>query len=97
MNFRFVGRVVEWRGPAPYYFIPVPDEESEAIRDMASVASYGWGVIPVWVRIGDDSFSTSLFPRDGAYLLPVKNAVRLPLGLRTGDQVDGGSYGPVSG
>ncbi|SEM52837.1 DUF1905 domain-containing protein [Streptacidiphilus jiangxiensis] len=87
MDLVFDGRVFEWRGPAPYYFVAVPDEPSADIREVATRASYGWGVIPVEARIGGTAFTTSLFPKDGAYLLPVKNAVRLPEGLRTGDEV----------
>ncbi|MEU9381546.1 DUF1905 domain-containing protein [Streptomyces sp. NPDC048279] len=87
MEFVFGGQVVEWRGPAPYYFVPVPEEESEEIRGVAAMASYGWGVIPVEARVGGVAFETSLFPRDGGYLLPLKNAVRGPQGLGAGDEV----------
>ena len=87
MELVFAGRVIEWRGPAPYYFVPVPDEESAAIGEVAAMATYGWGVIPVEARIGESTFSTSLFPKDGGYLLPLKNAVRKPLGLVAGDDV----------
>jgi hypothetical protein len=54
---------------------------------VAAIASYGWGVIPVEARIGEVSFTTSLFPQDGGYLLPLKNAVRKPQGLTAGDEV----------
>ena len=84
---RFTGQVIEWRGPAPYYFVPVPDEESSAIGKVAAMATYGWGVIPVEARIGERTFGTSLFPKNGGYLLPLKNAVRKPLGLVAGDDV----------
>ena len=87
MRFVFTGRVIEWRGPSPYYFVPVPDEESADIREVAAMASYGWGVIPVEARIGEVVFTTSLFPKDGGYLLPVKSAVRKPQGLGAGDEV----------
>ncbi|MFE2420694.1 DUF1905 domain-containing protein [Streptomyces hokutonensis] len=87
MRFVFTGRVIEWRGPAPYYFVPVPDEESADIREVATLASYGWGVIPVEARIGEAVFTTSLFPKDGGYLLPLKNAVRKPRGLGADDEV----------
>ncbi|MBE7534176.1 MAG: DUF1905 domain-containing protein [Anaerolineales bacterium] len=33
----------------------------------------GWGVIPVHVRIGETEFKTSLFPKDGRYLVPHQN------------------------
>ncbi|GAA3006055.1 DUF1905 domain-containing protein [Kitasatospora albolonga] len=88
MDLSFTGHVIEWRGPAPYYYVPLPEEESAAVRQVAAQASYGWGVIPVEARIGSRAFTTSLFPKDGAYLLPLKLAVRTPLGLTTGDPVD---------
>ncbi|MEU4132157.1 DUF1905 domain-containing protein [Streptomyces wuyuanensis] len=87
MELVFAGRVVEWRGPAPYYFVPVPDEQSADIREVAAMATYGWGVIPVECRIGGTAFTTSLFPRDGGYLLPLKVAVRRPRGISVGDEV----------
>ncbi|MCI3270557.1 DUF1905 domain-containing protein [Streptomyces cylindrosporus] len=87
MELAFTGRVIEWRGPAPYYFVPVPDQESADIREVAAMATYGWGVIPVEARIGELAFATSLFPKDGGYLLPLKNAVRRPQGLSAGDDV----------
>ena len=76
----FAGPVIEWRGPSPFYFIPVPDDDAASIREVAAIATYGWGVIPVEARIGEVAFTTSLFPKDGGYLLPLKNAVRKPQG-----------------
>lgn len=87
MEFAFSGRVIEWRGPSPYYYLPVPDEESADIRDVAAMATYGWGVIPVIARIGDVEFETSLFPKDGGYLLPLKDAVRKPQKVTVGDEI----------
>jgi uncharacterized protein DUF1905 len=87
VTFLFAGQVIEWRGPSPYYFVPVPAEESADIREVAAMATYGWGVIPVEARIGGILFTTSLFPRDDGYLLPLKNAVRTPQGLAAGDDV----------
>lgn len=87
MHLVFTGPVVEWRGPPPYFFVPVPDAECADIHEVAAVATYGWGVIPVQARVGPVSFETSLFPRDGGYLLPLKAAVRAPQELAVGDQV----------
>jgi hypothetical protein len=87
MEFRFAGRVIEWRGPAPYYYLPVPEEESADIHEVAATASYGWGVIPVVARVGDVEFKTSLFPKDGGYLLPLKEAVRRPQLITAGDEI----------
>ncbi|WP_405592719.1 DUF1905 domain-containing protein [Streptomyces sp. NBC_01092] len=87
MELAFTGSVIEWRGPAPYYFVPVPDQECADIREVAAMATYGWGVIPVEATVGEVAFATSLFPKDGGYLLPLKNAVRGPQGLGSGDEV----------
>ena len=87
MEFDFTGRVIEWRGPSPYYYLPVPEEESADIREVAAMATYGWGVIPVVARVGDIEFETSLFPKDGGYLLPLKDAVRKPQQITDGDEI----------
>ena len=87
MEFSFTGTMIEWRGPAPFYYIAIPQELCVEIKAAAKVLSYGWGVIPVTSTIGETTFTTSLFPKDGIYLLPVKNAVRLPEKLELGMQV----------
>lgn len=55
---------------------------------MASLVTYGWGAIPVTVRIGETAWTTSLFPRNGRYLVPLKDAVRKVEDLALGDTVD---------
>lgn len=80
MDFEFEGPVVEWRGPAPYYFLRVPEEESEDIKVAAKGIEY-WGQVPVLVRIGQTEFTTALFPKDGRYLIPLKDAVRKSSGI----------------
>jgi hypothetical protein len=87
MELIFTGPIFTWRGPAPFYYVAVPDEESDDIRDIANAVTYGWGVIPVRARIGGTSYETSLFPKDGRYLLGVKAAVRRSEGLEEGDEV----------
>jgi len=83
----FTGELWHWRGPAPFHFITLPDEASAAVRDVASAVSYGWGMIPVTVRIGSSAWGTSLFPKDGCYVLPVKDVARKAEGLALGDLV----------
>jgi hypothetical protein len=87
MHVVFTGRVIEWRGPSPFHFAAVPEEQAADIREVAAMATYGWGVIPVEARMGEVAFETSLFPKDGGYLLPLKVAVRKPSGLSAGDDV----------
>jgi hypothetical protein len=84
MDLQFSGELWHWRGPAPWYFITVPEAESQVLHAESSAVSYGWGMIPVRVRIGATEWDTSLFPKDGRYVLPVKAAVRRAEGLDDG-------------
>lgn len=85
MDFEFEGPVLEWRGPAPFYFLAIPEEDSEDIKFAAKGLEY-WGQVPVVVRMGDVEFTTALFPKDGCYLIPLKDAVRKPASIQV-DQV----------
>ena len=77
----------EWRGPAPFYFARVTDEVAAEIKEVASIVTYGWGMIPATVTIGKTSYTTSLFPKDGGYLVPLKDAVRKPEKIAVGDEL----------
>jgi uncharacterized protein DUF1905 len=87
MDLEFRGEIIHWRGPAPFHFVTVPDEQSAAIEHVSSMVTYGWGAIPVKACIGRTDFRTSLFPRGELYLVPVKDAVRRAEKLTLGDVV----------
>ena len=87
MELEFDGEIWFWRGPAPWHFVTVPDDQSRAIADVAGSASYGWGCIPVAARLGDTDWTTSLIPKDGGYLVPVRAGVRKAERLELGDVV----------
>lgn len=87
ITMKFSGNIIYWRGPAPWYFVPIPEQQSEEIRDISNLVTYGWGVIPVNVQIGDTQWTTSLFPKDGVYLVPVKASIRQAEKLEQGDSV----------
>ena len=87
MDLDFDAEIFEWRGPAPFYWLAVPDAECDLVRAEAAQASYGWGAIPVQVRIGATEWETSLLPKDGGYVLPVKAAVRAAEQVGEGDTV----------
>ena len=84
MNVAFTGTIWHWRGPSPYHFVTVPAGQCEDLREVAGEVSYGWGMIPVLARIGVTQWTTSLFPKDGRYVLPLKDAVRQAEGLELG-------------
>jgi hypothetical protein len=88
VEVEFSGEVYEWRGPAPHHFVTVPDDESAAIEATAGAVSYGWGMIPVTVQIGETSWTTSLWPKDGRYVVPLKLAIRKTEKIELDDVVD---------
>ena len=82
MDFGFEGPVVQWRGPAPFYFVAIPEDESADIKFAAKGMEY-WGQVPVMVRIKNDvEFTTALFPKDGRYLLPSRTRSAIPQGSK---------------
>ena len=88
MQLEFEAEVIEWRGPSPYFFVAVPEPACDDLRIASRDLSYGWGVIPVTVRIGTTTWSTSLFPKDGGYLVPLKDRVRAAESIEQGDAVE---------
>ena len=87
MDFEFTGTVWYWKGPAPHHFVTVPEVESAVLESTSRVVTYGWGMIPVTVRIGNTRWTTSLFPKDGGYIVPLKAAARRAEGIGEGDTV----------
>jgi Domain of unknown function (DUF1905) len=87
VDVSFSAELFEWRGPAPFIWLALPGDVCDDIRAESAETSYGWGAIPVCARIGCTEWETSLLPRDGGYVLPVKKVVRAHEGLAEGDSV----------
>jgi len=87
MVIEFTGKIWFWKGPAPWYFVTVPEEQSHELHFISGSVTYGWGMIPVTVRIGQTVWTTSLFPKDGGYIVPIKASIRKARRLKEGDSV----------
>jgi hypothetical protein len=87
VELRFSGEVWYWRGPAPFHFVTVPEAESAQQKAASSLVTYGWGMVPVEVEIGSTRWTTSLWPKDGGYVVPLKDLVRRAEGIEVGDDV----------
>ncbi|MBI5667222.1 MAG: DUF1905 domain-containing protein [Chloroflexi bacterium] len=87
MTIEFTGTIWFWKGPAPWFFVTVPAEQSHDLKAISGFVTYGWGVIPVQARIGETKWQTSLFPKDGRYLVPIRASVRKAENLEEGDTV----------
>jgi hypothetical protein len=87
VELEFSGEVWFWRGPSPFHFVTVPAEESAELHAASSLVTYGWGMIPVAATIGSTRWTTSLFPKDGGYVVPLKARVRQAERIDVGDTV----------
>jgi len=87
MILEFDGEIWYWKGPAPHHFVTVPAEQCMALQDISKLVTYGWGMIPVQVQIGTSKWKTSLFPKQGRYIVPLKASIRKAEKLEQGDTV----------
>jgi hypothetical protein len=87
MQLEFRGKIWIWKGPAPWYFVTVPAKQSRDLQEILGLVTYGWGMIPVHLRIGKTRWKTSLWPKDGRYIVPIKASVREAEGIDEGDEV----------
>jgi hypothetical protein len=87
MIIEFNGEIWFWRGPSPWYFVTVPETQSLDLQAILGFVTYGWGMIPVKAQIGKTEWRTSMFPKDGRYIVPIKASVRQAENLDVGDHV----------
>lgn len=85
----FDAELWEWdaRRTESWTFVSLPGDASDDIRARAAGPRRGFGSVRVRVTVGATSWKTSIFPDGsrGAYVLPVKRAVREAEGLDVGD------------
>ena len=87
ISIKFRGPIWYWRGPAPWYFVTVPEPECRELKAISGSVTYGWGMIPATVRIGKTEWATALWPKDGRYIVPIKARIRVAEHLLEGDEV----------
>lgn len=89
------GTLLGWRNEsgtlATYIRIEGKDAEAisghELLRRIESGKRRGFGSVKVEVRVGDSEWSTSVFPQDYGWFLPIKAVVRRANGVAEGDEI----------
>ena len=66
----------------------VPAIVATEIKDVANRVTYGWGMIPVTATVATTTWTTSLFPKDGLYLVPLKAKIRDAHDIAIGDVLE---------
>jgi len=87
MRFEFTGKVWVWKGPAPWHFVTVPAKQSRDLKAILGLVTYGWGMVPVQAQVGRTKWKTSMWYKDGRYVLPLKASVRQAEKIKTGDKI----------
>lgn len=87
LELPITGEIWTWRGPAPHHFLSVPPDGAAFLHALSASVTYGWGMIPVWIHAGDRRWATSLWPKDGGYIVPLKADLRKTLRWGPGDTV----------
>jgi hypothetical protein len=85
--YAFRAELWQYEGPAAWYFISLPLDVADDIREQFGTQASGFGSIRVEAAVGSTRWATSLFPDKtrGTYLLPIKKAVRVAENLEPGD------------
>jgi hypothetical protein len=90
MIVTFDGEIFRWdaRAADSWYFTALPAELSAQIREIPR-PQRGFGSVRVRARVGSTEWRTSIFPdsTQGAYVLPLKRAVRDAEALVDGGEV----------
>ena len=81
------GEVFTWRGPAPFHFVALSEDDAAELAEVAGAVTYGWGMVPVAGRLGSTEFTTSLWPKEGTFYVPLKDTVRRAEGVAVGGVV----------
>ena len=88
MTIQISGVIWYWKGPAPFYFLTVPEPHATEIKQIEKLVTYGWGMIPAVATIGRTTWKTALWPKDGRYILPLNAKVRKAEGLDEGAHIE---------
>ena len=86
-KFKMRAKVWLYPGMAGWHFVSLPRKQSAEIKKVFGAIKRSWGSLPVIVTIGKTSWKTSIFPdkKAGAYLLPLKMAIRKREHILNGD------------
>ena len=88
-GWTFTASMWRWKDGA-WRFVTVPEDVSDEVDEVVGDATGGFGSVRVEVTVGATTWRTSLFPSTnaGAFVLPVKKAVRTAEGLGDDDPVE---------
>lgn len=88
MRFTFDAELWRWdvRQEDGWVFVTLPPDATAEIRDLSDrTPRRGFGSVKVQATLGGSRWSTSIFPGQDGYALPIKKAVRRAEDVEVGD------------
>ena len=83
------GSVREYPGLGTLYFLALPKQESDRIKEVFGGMKRGFGSLAVIASLAKTKWKTSIFPDNelGIYVLPLKADVRKKEKIKSGDTI----------
>jgi hypothetical protein len=90
ITYQFNATLWQHQGSGGWFFVSLPVQLAEEIREHLHHHEQGWGRMPAHARIGNAEWKTAVWydTRQGTYLLPVKASIRHAESLQAGDALD---------
>jgi hypothetical protein len=78
VKYAFESPLYLWSAQDNWYFVDLPEDISEEIREVSAPFRRGFGSVRVDFTCGMTTWRTSVFPdsKAGCYILPIKAQVR---------------------
>lgn len=90
LHYTFSAEVWKYSGTNGWYFVSLPLELSQEIRNSHQWQEEGWGRLKAVARIGNTEWKTAIWfdTKQQTYLLPLKAQVRKNEGIRIGRMME---------
>ncbi len=87
MRFTFDAELWRYKHDNPWFFVTLPADDSQRIREETDGLRKGFGSVRVEATIGTSTWRTSVFPdsKSRCFVLPVKKQVRRAEQIEDGD------------
>lgn len=86
LTYTFNKELWLYHGNGAWYFITLPVEYADEIKQISTAIKRGFGSVKVSATIGKTVWNTSIFPDSNSksYLLPIKKEIRMKNDLKVG-------------
>jgi len=90
IKYEFSGKPWQHNATNGWYFISIPTEMAEEIRNELKSEEEGWGRLKALAKIRSSEWKTAIWfdTKMKTYLLPLKSEIRKRENIKVGDVID---------